>query len=350
VPAKHLTESLRWSGARPDWPHAIAAGLAMSIPVAVGQLTGHLEEGLAASVGGIMVGGVGTLASVREQASDIALAIAAALAATLVALELSGFALEKTLLVLLAFGVSLVSGFSVRIAIASTRFVIFLVIADGSMDGTAHPWILAALVSAGALWSALVNLAIGTLASSRRRAPEAEPRPHRTFAQHRAYWLRTLRTIGGWQYALRIGLCLAVAMLLRSLWPTHHLNWIAITVVLLTERTVEAFPVKITQRALGTVIGVLIAEGLGASGLASAFPAIVIALLATGRPLLRANNYLAYTVVTTPLILVILGAGHDPQSSLLADRLLATLAGALLVLAANAAVRRAMRPSASSPD
>jgi uncharacterized membrane protein YccC len=138
-----------------------------------------------------------------------------------------------------------------------------------------------------------VNLCIGAIAR-RLRGPEEE-KPHRvhTFAQHKAHWLRSLRTLGGWQYALRLGICLAIAVALRSVWPEHHLNWVAITVVLLTERTIEAFPVKITQRAIGTLIGVVIAEIVEATGLAAAAPALVIAVLATGRPMLRANNYLA---------------------------------------------------------
>jgi hypothetical protein len=346
VPPKHLADAMKWSGAKLDWPHGIAAGLAMTVPVALGMATGHLEWGLAASVGGLMIGGLGTLASVREQVADIGLAIGAALAATLAALELSGLALEKALIVLLAFAVALAGGFSVRAAVAATRFVIFLMIAVGMMEGAEHPWPLALMVAAGALWSAAVNLCIGAIARSRRGPGEEKAHRVHSFAQHKAHWLRSLRTLGGWQYALRLGICLSVAVALRSIWPTHHLNWIAITVVLLTERTLEAFPVKITQRALGTLIGVVIAEVLEASGLAAAVPALVIAALATARPLMRANNYLAYTIVATPLILVILEAGRKPEASLLVDRVLATLAGALLVLAANAAFRRAMRNNA----
>ena len=340
---KHVADALKWSGARLDWPHGIAAGLAMTVPVIAGMATDHLDWGLAASVGGLMIGGLGTLASVREQVADIALAIAAALAATLAALELSELALEKSLLVLLAFAVALAGGFSVRAAIAATRFVIFLVIAVGMMEGVAHPWPMALMVAAGALWSAAVNLCIGAIARSRRGPHEEKVQQVHTFAQHKAHWLRSLRTLGGWQYALRLGICLAIAVALRSIWPEHHLNWVAITVVLLTERTLEAFPVKITQRALGTLIGVVIAEGIEVSDLAAMAPALVIAVLATGRPLLRANNYLAYTAVTTPLILVILETGKSPETSLLVDRLLATLAGAVLVLATNAAFRRAMK-------
>ncbi|HLX22702.1 MAG TPA: FUSC family protein [Usitatibacter sp.] len=345
MPGKHLTESFRWSGARLDWPHAVAASLAMTIPVAAGKATGHLDWGLAASVGGLMIGGLGTLASVREQAIDIALAVAAAIAAMLAALDLLALAPGQFTLVLVASAAALAGGFSVPAAIASTRFVLFLMIAVGMMDGGGEPWLLASMAVAGAIWSALVNLAIGALARSRRGPQEASESTKHTFAQLKARWLRTLKTLTGWQYALRLGTCLAAAIALKSLWPGHHLNWIAITVVLLTERALEAFPVKITQRALGTFVGVIVAEVLETSGLAAAFPALVIAALALGRPLLRANNYLAYTVVTTPLILVILETGKSPQASLLVDRLAATLAGAALVLAANAAMRLAIRAS-----
>jgi hypothetical protein len=340
---KHLSEALKWSGAHLDWPHAIAAGLAMTIPVVVGKATGHLDWGLAASVGGLMIGGLGTLASVREQAIDIALAIAAAAAAMLAALDLMAFTAGKIALVVTAFAAALAGGFSLPAAIASTRFVLFLMIAVGMMEGGGEPWQLASMVAAGAAWSALVNLAIGAIARSRRVTDEAKPAARHTFAQLKSRWLRTLKTLAGWQYALRLGICLAAAVTLKSFWPEHHLNWIAITVVLLTERAIEAFPVKITQRALGTFIGVIVAEIVEAAGFAAAFPATVIAILATGRPLLRANNYLAYTVVTTPLILVILETGKNPETSLLLDRLAATLAGAVLVLATNAAFRSAMK-------
>src|SRR5262249_2420947 len=157
-----------------------------------------------------------------------------------------------------------------------TRFVIFLMIAIGMMDGAPQPWTLAMMVAAGALWSALANLCIGAIARS-RRGPHEPKQAHaheHTFAQHKARWLRTLRTLAGWQYALRLAICLAAAVALGALWPGHHLNWIAITVVLLTERTIEAFPVKITQRALGTFIGVIVAEVVEATGLAAALPAL----------------------------------------------------------------------------
>jgi hypothetical protein len=130
-------------------------------------------------------------------------------------------------------------------------------------------------------------------------------------------------------------ICLTIAGLLRWLWPDHHLHWIALTVALLAEWQIEAFPVRTTQRTLGAAAGVL------ATGLllvyappASALVA-VMGVLAGLRPLLRARNYLAYTAAMTPLIILLLDSGRPPGVGVLIDRLVATLIGAALVIATN---------------
>jgi len=45
----------------------------------------------------------------------------------------------------------------------------------------------------------------------------------------------------------------------------------------------------------------------------------------------------------TPLVIALLDAGRPPDWSVLGDRVLATLVGAFLVLAANAVFRRAAK-------
>ncbi len=144
-----------------------------------------------------------------------------------------------------------------------------------------------------------MNLCIGAFIALATWPPRGEGPPD-PYVRATQGSLASLAAHAGWM-AIRAAprICLAIAVMLKSIWPEHHLTWIAITVVLLTDRTIEAFPVKITQRTLGTLVGVVIAEAIEVSGLAAAAPALVIAVLATGRPLLRANNYLAYTVVMT---------------------------------------------------
>jgi uncharacterized membrane protein YccC len=151
---------------------------------------------------------------------------------------------------------------------------------------------------------------------------------------------RTLGTLAGCQYTIRLTACLAVAVVLAHAWPDHHLYWVALTVALLTERPVEMFPVKVTQRALGTLLGVVIAHFVFEWAISGWWLGVVVGVLAATRPMLRTRNYLAYTVVMTPLVVALIDAGKPPDWSVLADRLGATLIGAALVLGANAALRR----------
>jgi len=127
------------------------------------------------------------------------------------------------------------------------------------------------------------------------------------------------------------------------LWPGHHMYWVALTVALLTERAIEPLPVKVTQRALGTLIGVVIAHFVFAWTLSPWWLGAVVGVLAAGRAILRTRNYLAYSVVMTPLVIALLDAGKPPDWGVLGDRVLATFIGALLVVAANMAFRRAAK-------
>ena len=207
------------------------------------------------------------------------------------------------------------------------------------------------LAGLGIGWSAAMSLACGVFARTKKSAADA-PSARYTLAQRFSRWQRSLRRIAGWQYALRISLCLGAAVLLRSLWPAHHLHWVAITVVLLTERQVDASPVKIIQRAAGTLAGVVVAGVLAEWNAGPWAIAAAVAVLAGLRPLLRVRNYLAYTAVTTPLILALLDAGAAEGPGILVDRLAATLAGAALVVAANALFRSSFRetgPRRTSP-
>jgi hypothetical protein len=135
-------------------------------------------------------------------------------------------------------------------------------------------------------------------------------------------------------------LCLGIAGLLRCLWPDHHLHWIALTVALLAEWQIDAFPVRTTQRALGAAVGVL-ADRIASYLYAARLGMVVgVGLLAGLRPLLRARNYLAYTAAMTPLIILLLDAGRPPEGGVLIDRLIAALIGAGLVIATNALLKK----------
>jgi len=202
------------------------------------------------------------------------------------------------------------------------------------------------LVAGGALLAFAASVILGAIERAARKPANPAPHaPHRTVthAQRRAHFFRALRTLAGWQYAIRLTSCLAVAMVLAHAWPEHHLYWVALTVALLTDREIEALPVKVTQRTLGTLLGVLIAHFALAWSISGWWLGLVVGILAAGRAMLRTRNYLAYTVVMTPLVIALLDAGKPPEWSVLDDRAVATLVGAVLVLLANAILRRAAK-------
>jgi hypothetical protein len=193
------------------------------------------------------------------------------------------------------------------------------------------------LVAVGALWTSALSLLLGAVVRWRRRAdvPRSPPQPIPTIRQKYARWRRSLTSFAGWSYPIRIVLCIAAAAAIDVGWPSHHLHWIGLTVAILTQRQVEFVPVKTTQRALGTAIGV----GLAAITLRAGLPSWAfvggVGLLAGARPLLQVRSYLAYSAVMTPLIILIIDAGRAPDNGLLRDRLVATLIGAALVVGSN---------------
>jgi len=336
----HLAEVLRWSAqSELELVEALAAGLGMAIPLLVAAATGQVALGLAAAFGSLLASGVGAGASAKAQVRELAATLfVAALAAVAAALAAGRGWLTDAILVALAMLTAVFGGFSRPLAIASIRFVLFLIIVVNAADAMPQRGGFLLLVAAGALWTALLTLLLGAAwrRSGRVGAASAQVTSSTaTTAQKLARWRRSLRQLGGWQYTLRLGICLGIAGVLRSLWPEHHFYWIALTVALLTQRQVEALPVRTTQRALGTALGVLIA------GLFLVFQpplwglVACIGLLAGARPLLRSRNYLAYSAAMAPLVMLLLDGSGPLHPGLLLDRLVATLIGVALVLAAN---------------
>ena len=341
----HLAEALHWSRQpEVELVEALAAGLGMAVPLLVAATMGQLAPGLAAAFGSLLASGVGAGTSAKAQARELASTLViAALAAIAAALAAGRGWLTDTILVGLAMLTAIFGGFSRPSAVAAIRFVLFLIIVVNAADAMPQRGGFLLLAAAGALWTAVLSLLLGALwrKSGRVGAPNAYATTSAaTRAQKYSRWRRSLRNLSGWQYTLRLGLCLGVAGVLRSLWPEHHFYWIALTVALLTQRQVEALPIRTTQRALGTALGAL------AAGLFLVFhPPLwgliaCIGLLAAARPLLRSRNYLAYSAAMAPLVMLLLDGSAPLHLGLLRDRLVATLIGAGLVLAANRVFRK----------
>ncbi len=350
----HVAAALRWQGEARAEPAAIlAAALGMAGPVAVGVATGQVPLGLAGAVGGLAVGNASLGPSAKAQVRELGAALVpAALAAVAAAAIAARGTLTDGLLVLLACAAAMAGGYSRPMSVATTRFILFLIVTINVAGAAPQRVALPILIVAGALWTALASLALGGLARSLgSRAPAArggEPAagdaataagggeaPAATAAQGLARWKKTLTGVASRNYTLRLGICLTVAGILRSMWPEHHLYWIALTAALLCERRVEAFPIKTTQRAFGTALGVMLAYAFVACNVTGWALAGAIGILAGLRAWLRTKNYLAYAIAMTPLIILIMDAGRPLGSGVLMDRLVATLIGAALVVCVN---------------
>ena len=104
---------------------------------------------------------------------------------------------------------------------------------------------------------------------------------------------------------------------------------------ILSQRQLEVFPVRTTQRAIGTTLGAAAAGLLTVQGGPAWGVAAGVGLLGAARSWLRTRNYLAYSACMTPLLILVMDAGRPVTGGILVDRVAATLIGAGLVIAAN---------------
>jgi Fusaric acid resistance protein-like len=348
----HLAKVFAWSREEPvDWVAILASAIGMAGPVLLGAGLGRLGLGLTMAVGSLLVGGVGAGHDRRVQLRALAAALIPASAVAAVAALVAGHGwISDVVMTLFAGAAALVAAIGRPVAPLAIRFILLMVITFAVAENVSDRGGLLLLIAAGALWTCAVSLFFGALARAKGGADAASEQapPPMTLRQRLTRWRRALGRLAGWQYALRLVLCLAVASLLKWLWPDHHMHWVALTVALLAEWQIDAFPVKTTQRALGAALGVLATGLLLLAPLPAWALAIGIGVLAGLRPLLRARNYLAYTAAMTPLIIVLLDAGATPGIGILIDRLVATLIGAGLVIATNLLFGRILRSSAGS--
>ncbi|MEG3147782.1 FUSC family protein [Sphingomonas sp. RT2P30] len=344
----HLVAALRWEGGgEPLDARAIAiAALGMAVPALGGLALGRPDLGFTIGLGAMLLAGGPAPAGTASETPSPASAIIPATLAVVLATLIAGRPWTDAAMIALAGGAAAISGYSRPIGVAAIRFIVYLVLSVSLIDAaTDHRGAVALVFGLGALW----NVAIRLLLARRRPAtsPVAATRIV-TPAQRGAHWRRTMRTLAGWQFPIRLVLGLAIASVLRQLWPAHHYGWIVLTVALLTQRPREALPVKTIQRAAGTAAGVALTWAILMAIVAPAGLALMICVLATGAALARPRNYLAYAVLATPVILLVLDLGKPLVPALLVDRLVATLIAAAIVVAANLLLARWMPREAAT--
>jgi hypothetical protein len=329
-----ITGSSRPESQKNPAPHMIAAMLGLAAPIAVGAAAGHLQNGVAASLGALIIGTQTASGSMNDRILPLARTIIAGAAAMLIGTAISGLTCTGWMIVVICAMVAFFGGISRPLARATTQFLIFLIIAANMNPAGGHPLGMTALFVAGAVWSSVLLLCLETLLS---RISDGN---HRTAALHSEFtmrqyllnWRRNLRQWKGWQYTVRITVCLAAAEMIRRIWPHDHSYWISLTVAIVVHRDLSSALTRTLQRALGTFLGVMLI-----SIFLLGFPPLwvviaVVAGLSAARSVLIDINYIAYTAAMTPLIILLLDFGRPPSTAILTSRLLATLTGCLIAL------------------
>ena len=331
--ATHFASAFQWSRKeRVGWRTIVVAAIGMAVPALAGLAAGQLAIGFNIGLGAMLFTS-GPAEEGAEQPSQLS-AVAPALLAVAAATLTAGEPWSGAVAIALAAVAAMTSGYSRPVAVGAIRFIVYLMLCASLLESAgAHRGGAALLFGAGALW----NMAIRAMLGGRRVPAPAPPgaRPQPTPTQRRAYFRRTLNTLAGWQFPIRIAAGLALAKAVRLLWPSHHFGWVVLTVALLTQRPLEHFPVKITQRALGTLAGVTATWAVLAAQPSPLGLALLVCLAAIVAPFARAGNYLVWSAITSPVILMVMDIGRPVAPEMLTDRLAATLIGAGIVLLGN---------------
>jgi hypothetical protein len=313
--------------------------LGLAGPIAVGAITGHAGIGMVASLGGLALSGDGKGETHREQAPGLIYAMAAGSLAMFAGSAMAGHDMLTTLGVPAVAAVAgLLGGISRPLARATTQFMLYTIIAANLGAQGYRPLGMVLLFSLGAAWTAGLSLVLTPLFRAMHPFPiphipaNAVQSPKRSAGQLLRRWRNSLAHLSGWQYALRISLCLVASEAFEWIWPHHHGYWVSITVVIVVQRNLQAALTRTVQRAAGTALGVLLVS-LFLLGSPPMWTLIaIIAGLAAARLILKEANYAAYAAVMTPLVILLLDFGQEPSFAAIVDRLAATLAGCGLAL------------------
>ncbi len=308
----------------------VSGALGFAAPLIIGVVWRHPAFGTVVALAALAFGGGARSEPLGRQirnALDATISVTAATFVGTVMAKEPGFALWAT--PFLAAIIGLIGGVSRRFARSCSQFIVFMVIVTNVTIPSSSPLSMALLVLAGALWSGGLTLSLSRL------FPPAEVQIAPPVADYRKLyrrWIRALREIAGWQYAIRIASCLFAAELYKALEPGHHGYWALVTVAIVVHRSLAEALGRALERAAGTIVGVLVI-----SLLAFLLPAlweqiVMIAIFAGLRPLYRETNYTAYAAVMTPLVILLLDFQQRVSAAVVIDRFTATIAGCAIAL------------------
>ena len=309
--------------------------LGLAVPVTAGFMIGQPESGMVVSLGCLALSGDGRGETFHEQLPSLIYALTAGFLAMLTGSVLAAYDLQSYGIPVMAAAAALIGSISKPMARATTQFIIFTIIAANISKGQSHTIGVTILFLLGAAWTAGLFLVLRPL--FRAILPASAPADtgksaQYTMKQYLRRWRKTLTHLQGWHYTFRITLCLATAEVFNWLWPSHHGYWVAITVIIVVQRDLQAALPRAIHRAAGTTVGVMLISLLMLWEPSNWAVIAVIAAMAALRPILIETNYLIYAAIQTPLVILLLEFGQESSWVVAIDRLTATFAGCGLAL------------------
>jgi hypothetical protein len=314
------------------WPIAVAAALAIGVPIAALTLLGYPTYGLIACTGGFTALYLSNRTR-RERAvllPFIALGLVASsaigvLVAWSIVLSLVALFVLTVLgsIILLGFGAGPPGGlFFMLVAGATIRLV-----APPSLDGVGlHGALVIGLVALGAAIACVIVLVPLLLPSVRQRDFEA----HRAREPLRFSLAGDTRVI-----IIRLAVACAIAVVVSSPLGVHRTYWVLLTVIAIMQngRRLRLTALRGIHRVLGTFVGLGLFALVLVWGPKGLLLALVIASLQFIVELVVIRNYGLALIFITPLALTIASQG-DPGDvgTVVMIRVFDTLLGAAIAL------------------
>ncbi|MFD6417336.1 FUSC family protein [Streptomyces sp. NPDC060194] len=150
---------------------------------------------------------------------------------------------------------------------------------------------------------------------------------------------RAARTVllsgASWRYGLRLALCIGIAQALVSLVAVPRSYWVALTVTFVLKPDFGSVFSRALLRAVGTVVGLLVAAGVLAQVPRGWWDVPVMVVLGALVPAVSARGYAFQTAAVTPVILLLSDTLNHQGVGLVWPRLLDSLLGCAIVVVAG---------------
>ncbi|MEE1837245.1 FUSC family protein [Streptomyces sp. SP17KL33] len=151
--------------------------------------------------------------------------------------------------------------------------------------------------------------------------------------------LRVARNVAlsgtSWRYGLRLALCVGIAQALVSLVPVPRSYWVALTITFVLKPDFGSVFSRALLRALGTVVGLVVAAAILTEVPRGWWDVPVLLLLAPLIPVFTPRGYGYQTAAITPVILLLSDTLNHQGADLLVPRLVDSLMGCAIALVAG---------------